>query len=269
MNAVTDAQTSLEAAERRAGVEIRTLTERTALNDARAVFDAVWPSLAGSTQIQSNLLQAIVHAGGYCSAAYVDDTAIGAAVGVLGRHRDEQGRRHEHLHSHMAAVVEGFRDRHVGSALKVHQRWWALSNEVPVVTWTFDPLVRRNAYVNLIKLGTEVRGYEPDFYGPMDDAINAGDPSDRMFAWWEVGSERAAKAAAGQTHPIDVAARTAAGADVRTVVIPEDIVELRAHDRAEAQEWRRTVREQFVSALDEGYCVTGITAEGNYVLERA
>jgi len=169
----------------------------------------------------------------------------------------------------MAAVVEGFRDRHVGSALKVHQRWWALRNDVPVVTWTFDPLVRRNAYVNLIKLGTEVRGYELDFYGPMDDAINAGDPSDRMFAWWEVGSERAAQAAAGLTTPIDVAALQAEGSDVRTIVIPEDIVELRAHQRELAAEWRRTVREQFVSALDEGYRVIGITHDGNYVLERA
>lgn len=266
MSSVAAAEKSLREAERRAGVQITTLTERTALDDARGVFDAVWPSLAGSTQIQSNLLQAIVHAGGYCSAAYIDGHPVGAAVGVIGRHRDDHGRWHEHLHSHMAAVLDGYRDRHIGSALKVHQRCWALMNEVPVVTWTFDPLVRRNAYVNLIKLGTEVRGYEPDFYGPMDDAINAGDPSDRMFAWWQVGSTRADAAAAGELIPIDV---DAARADLRVIDIPEDIVALRSVDPDAARRWRQTVREEFANALDAGFRVTGITPDGNYVLERS
>jgi predicted GNAT superfamily acetyltransferase len=253
-----DARTALAAAEQRAGVEVRTLTKRTELDDARLIFDAVWPS--GSTQIQSNLLHAAVHAGGYCSAAYVDGQVVGAAFGVLGRHRRDHWA--SHLHSHMAAVLPQFRDRHIGSALKIHQRCWALEHDVPVVTWTFDPLVRRNAYVNLVKLGTQVIGYEVDFYGPMNDAINAGDPTDRMFAWWEVGSDRADAAAAGLLAPIEPRA------DQMTIEIPDDIVAIRETDRERAQQWRMRVREDMTNALQQGYVVVGVTAEGAYVLEQ-
>ena len=45
-----------------------------------------------------------------------------------------------------------------------------------------DPLVRRNAAFNLNALGTRAVAFHPDFYGPMGDAINAGDASDRLEA---------------------------------------------------------------------------------------
>ena len=63
----------LAAAEERAGVTIRTLSDLSDLDDARSVFDAVWPAADGSTQLPPNLLKAVVHAGGYCSAAYRGD----------------------------------------------------------------------------------------------------------------------------------------------------------------------------------------------------
>ncbi len=53
--------------------------------------------------------------------------------------------------------------------------------------WTFDPLVRRNAWFNIAVLGAEVAEYLPSFYGSMTDAINAGDESDRLLVAWDVG----------------------------------------------------------------------------------
>ena len=81
----------LAAAEERAGVTIRTLSDLSELNDARSVFDAVWPAADGSTQLPANLLKAMVHAGGYCSAAYRGDQPVGAAMGFVGRHRVADG----------------------------------------------------------------------------------------------------------------------------------------------------------------------------------
>jgi predicted GNAT superfamily acetyltransferase len=257
------------AAQSRAGVRIQNLSDLAELDDARLVFDTVWPSLAGSTQVQSNLMKALVHAGGYCAAAYVDDQPVGAALGFIGQHRDDLGIGHVHLHSHMAAVLEPYRDRHVGAALKVHQRWWALDQDIDVIMWTFDPLVRRNARLNLIKLGTEVRGYEVNFYGEMDDAINAGDPSDRMFAWWEVGSTRAIEAAEGKLAPMDIEQLTGEGRDVIEIAVPDDIVNLRTHDPHAAQEWRVKVRTAFLESAKNGYVITGVSRDGNYVLERS
>jgi predicted GNAT superfamily acetyltransferase len=269
MDLVQNARENSIAAQSQAGVRIQTLTQLAELNDARLVFDAVWPSLGGSTQVQSNLMKALVHAGGYCAAAYVGEQPVGAALGFIGHHRDEAGNGHVHLHSHMAAVLEPYRDRHIGAALKVHQRWWALDQNIDVIMWTFDPLVRRNARLNLIKLGTEVRGYEVNFYGEMDDAINAGDPSDRMFAWWEVGSTRAIQAAAGELAPVDIAQLRSAGRDAIEIAVPDDIVQLRATNPAAAQEWREQVRAAFLDSAQHGYVITGVSLNGNYVLERS
>lgn len=269
MDLVTSALRYSQAAQSRAGIRISTLESLTELDDARGIFDAVWPSISGATQVQANLSKAIVHAGGYCAAAYLDDQPIGAALGFIGRHRGADGLWHTHLHSHVAAVLDGFRDRHIGAALKIHQRWWALDQGIETIMWSFDPLVRRNARLNLIKLGTDVRGYEINFYGEMDDAINAGDPSDRMFAWWEVGSQQAVTAAEGKLVPIDVQERRAHGADIREIVVPGDIVELRSVDRSAANRWRLSVRDEFLAAFGSGFHITGVSTSGNYVLERS
>lgn len=267
MDALLGAREAVDAAELRAGAQIRLATSLDRLQDARMVFDSVWLSAEGGTEIQSNMAQAIVHAGGYCSVAYVDDEPVGAALGFIGRHREDGWQ--VHLHSHVAAVLDGYRDRHIGSAIKIHQRLWALENEVPYVVWSFDPLVRRNAYVNLVKLGAQVRGYEVDFYGPMDDVMNAGDPSDRMFAWWGVGSDLAARAAAGELSAIGLQDPSIAGQDRVVVALPEDIVALRQSDPDAAQRYRFAVRQQLTDALAAGYQVVGISINGDYVLERA
>jgi predicted GNAT superfamily acetyltransferase len=263
----TAARAALDAAQSRAGVVVRSLTDLSELHDARHIFDAVWPSVAGGSQVQANLLRAIVHAGGHASAAYVGDRPVAAAFGFCGRHRGADGTWHDLLHSHMAAVLDEYRDRHIGSALKLHQRVWALEQSIPVITWSFDPLVRRNARLNVLKLGVEVRGYEVNFYGDMDDALNSGDPSDRVFAWWVVDSERAARAAGDGIEPLtDFEIES----DDRRFVIelPDDIVALRSTDPDAARQWRLLVRDRLTSAFADGSVIIGIDSTGNYVLER-
>jgi predicted GNAT superfamily acetyltransferase len=226
----------------------------------------VWPSLGGSTQIQPNLLRAQIHAGGYASAAYREGEPIGAAFAFVGRHHADGW--HTHLHSHMAAVLESYRDQHIGAALKMHQRVWALDHEIDTIVWTFDPLVRRNAVLNLIKLGVDVRGFEVDFYGAMNDGINAGDPTDRLFAWWRLESPRALSALRGEAARVDVEAAQASGRDLREIPLPDDIVALRAADPVQAGQWRLTVRDALTRDLVDGYVIVGVSTTGGYVLER-
>jgi predicted GNAT superfamily acetyltransferase len=168
----------------------------------------------------------------------------------------------------MAAVRDGFRDRHIGTALKLHQRVWALAEGIPVIVWTFDPLVRRNARLNLLKLGVEVRGFEPDFYGAMSDGINSGDPTDRLFAWWVVDSPLADAAANGVLAPVR-ADDIAANPQWRVIALPDDIVALREVDPAAAREWRLRLRHELIDAFAEGFAITGITEDGGYVLWRS
>ena len=63
------------------------------------------------------------------------------------------------------------------------------------VKWTFEPWKARNAYFNLEKLGAEMREYERNFYGldyttAAQGTGNIGLASDRLFAEWDLASER-------------------------------------------------------------------------------
>jgi predicted GNAT superfamily acetyltransferase len=259
------------AAAARAEVEVRTLHDVAALEHARGVFDAVWPVVGGGTNLTSNLVRAVEHAGGYVVAAYDTRTGadpgrpVAAAFAFLGRADPHPGRAEPTtvLHSHMAAALDGHRDRHIGTALKLHQRAWALRHGVPVVTWTFDPLVRRNVRFNLVKLGVVVDDYLVDFYGDMDDELNQNDRTDRLLAWWEVASPRAAAAAAGR-----VAALERAPGDAVVVPLPADIIAIRQAAPRAALTWRLRVRETVLGAMAEGLRIDAVTTDGALVLRR-
>lgn len=247
-------------------VIIRRLHGVEELEDARHVCDSVWPSVAGGTEITQNLITAMEHAGGYMSAAYLQEAPhkpVGAVVSFLGRHKEADGQWHTHLHSHMTAVLESVRDKSIGTLLKRDQRLWAIDNGIETITWTFDPLVRRNARLNLIKLGADVSEYLVNFYGAMQDQLNHGDDSDRLMAAWHVTSERANAAAAGTLKPLTEIPH---GAIV--VELPEDIVALRQADMAAAKRWRLQVREQLTTALAEGYELVGLDVNDSYVFKK-
>ena len=254
-----------------AELTIKAVSDPSDLRLAQRIFDEVWPPSSGEgTQIQSNLMRALVHSGGYVSVAWIGGVPVGAALAVVGRHRDHAtGEWHTHLHSHMAGVLEGHRDRRIGTALKMHQRGWALDSGIDTIVWTFDPLVRRNAWLNVVNLGVDVEDYEPDFYGEMNDGINSGDRTDRVFAWWRLESPRAIAASVGETAPLDVDRLVSEGRNVITIETPVDIVAMRMTDMDQALQWRTQMREQFTEAFSKGYGVIGIDAQGSYVLEGA
>jgi predicted GNAT superfamily acetyltransferase len=192
------------------------------------------------------------------------------------------------LHSHILGVSPRSQNRHIGFALKQHQRAWALRQGLSVVTWTFDPLVRRNAYFNLAKLGATIRAFYPNFYGPMNDGINSGDESDRVLAEWSLGAPNVIAASWGDPLEMDLQELRDGGAvavleqdkDGRPVAsdrrgpallasIPEDIVALRMRDRELANRWRAQLRHVFTTALGDGYVAAGMTKSGWYVLRPA
>lgn len=261
-----------------AQVSIRNLQGIIEQGYARAIFDEVWPTDEG-TQITANLLQAMVHNGAYVSGVFYDVDVIAAAFAFPGI----DSKAHLHLHSHMAAVREKYRNRNIGSALKWHQRAWAMENGYETVTWTFDPLVRRNARLNLVKLGVQVFEYYADFYGDLPDALNAGDPTDRVIARWDLLSDRVVGAAKNinlemSPHGIPVALANANDRPVKETVdasssavlayLPTDIIQLRADNAARAWEWRLALREELQPRLMSGWYIQGFTSDGAYVVAK-
>lgn len=136
-----------------------------------------------------SFLAAVSHAGNSVLLATRDGVAVGAALGVLGWAGGL------HLHSHMVAVAATERGSGIGFAIKLAQRAECLENGVTEMRWTYDPLIRRNAHVNLVKMGAEVLAFHPNFYGTLDDAINGTDATDRFEVSWQldrpVGAVRA------------------------------------------------------------------------------
>jgi predicted GNAT superfamily acetyltransferase len=152
------------------------------------------------------------------------------------------------------------------------------------VRWTYDPLVRRNAYFNLGKLGGRVVHYLPEFYGTMVDGINSGDLSDRLLLVWRLDAPEAVAAAHGTPVDVDVSGtaklldRAADGTPVRVpdatgvpaprllVAVPTDVEDLRRHDPAAATAWRLAVREVMAGRLAAGWRVAGFSRDGFYLL---
>jgi len=218
-------------------------------SQARDVFDRTW-SLEFGSEITPNLLIAMVHGGSYLSGAYIQENCIGAAFAFPATNGEL------HLHSHMTAVLEKYRDQGIGYALKIDQWHWAKKSGYKEITWTFDPLVARNAKLNLIKLGVDISSYYPNFYGNMPDALNSGDESDRVMASWKVvGDQPVAKSVITNPDEADI-----------LIKIPEDIVAIRSKDISENLKWRRKVREEFMQAFEKGGKVVGFSANNEYVV---
>ena len=180
---VDAAWASAAAAAERSGVIIRPLTELAEFVACDALFSGIWGRGDGAP-MPVNLLRALSSAGSYVVGAYAGSEMLGACVGFWAA-PDRPA-----MHSHIAGVTSAARGRDLGFALKLHQRAWALRCGVPVINWTFDPLIARNAHFNLRKLGGRPVKYAVNYYGEMPDAINAGDETDRMLLRWELGSRR-------------------------------------------------------------------------------
>jgi predicted GNAT superfamily acetyltransferase len=281
INVAADADDAARTAAGGAGLTIAEIDDLARLTAVARLFDEVWSNALDSPMISPSTLKALAHAGNYVAAAYRDGELAGGLVGFLGRHNGGP-----QLHSHILGVSREVQGRNIGFALKLHQRAWALAQGIGTVTWTFDPLVRRNAYFNLTKLGASITAYYENFYGDMNDAINAGDESDRVLVEWNLDAPSVIHASRSESVEPDVDVLTKEGAVVALrsddgdapqvaggrragtllVQVPDDIVKIRSLDDALARGWRHASRETLGAALNDGYVASGMTRSGWYVL---
>jgi predicted GNAT superfamily acetyltransferase len=277
---IDEAVDSAEAAARTSGTHVRSLESLADLAAVQRLYAQIWRPDGQGAPVASELLRAMAKAGNYVGGAFAGEELVGACLGFFGTPASEA------LHSHIAGVSAGARGRNVGWVLKVHQRAWALLRGVREISWTFDPLVARNAYFNIAKLAADPVEYLPNFYGPMNDGINGAEDSDRLLISWPLSSPDVAAACRG-THraaeptalraAVPALARSASGAPVaatpRTaptllVAVPGDIEAMRATDPRLAASWRGAVRDVLGGLLAEGARVRGFDRAGNYVVQR-
>ncbi len=222
--------------------------------------------------VPASLLKVAPEVGGVASGAFDGDRLVGMVFGISGV-RDG---RPAHW-SDMLAVDASYRGRGLGRRLKLHQRDRLLAIGIERVLWTFDPLVARNARLNLTRLGATARTYRRDVYGVSASPLHAGIGTDRILAEWELRSprvlDRLADVTPGGAPRGDDAApflaapaagpgpfprpgpwtRPAPAAERVRLAVPSDIQALKEAEPALALEWRRHTREALERAFGDGY----------------
>jgi predicted GNAT superfamily acetyltransferase len=172
---------------------IRALFKKSDMDLLEDLQHAVWGYAGGSgapLPYSSRCLFEFAESGGLVAGAVseADSEIIGFCASWLGRERC--GRKQLYLHSQLLGVKESWRDVGVGTALKLYQRQFAMSLELRLIKWTFDPLQPRNAFMNLAKLGGVVRSFIPDYYGNLGGKQNMALATDRFWTEWYLDSPR-------------------------------------------------------------------------------
>lgn len=269
----TQAWADYSAAAADAGVTVRMVTASDAWS-AAALLEQIW----GAKPIEAPMLIALASTGAYAVVASDGDDVLGAAAGYFCQPLGTA------LHSHVAGVRPGITRPGIGRVMKLHQRAWCLDLGVTEVTWTYDPLVSRNAHINIQRLGVDVDKYVTDYYGVMTDGLNVGQGSDRALVRWHLDrdylpSEVDPRVAAVRDSAVAILIVMADGAPAAqpvpasatavTLAIPRDIEELRKTDPAQASSWRSALRNAMVPMLADGWRVTGFEPATGYFVERA
>ncbi|HEY0779379.1 MAG TPA: hypothetical protein VGD56_15540 [Gemmatirosa sp.] len=212
--------------------------------------------------VPATILMVAQKLGGVVAGAFAPDGAmLGFVFGMAG----VMDGRVVHW-SDMLAVRSAARGARVGERLKHFQRELARAAGAEAMYWTFDPLVARNAHLNLARLGARAIEYVPNMYG--DDTgsvLHAGLPTDRLVARWDL-AHGDGLAAAPPLHarpaPVVIAvppdgtpafAPAPADAPLVRIAVPPDFLDLAPERRAA---WRTAAREAFVFYLQRGYAVS-------------
>jgi chorismate synthase len=238
--------------------------------------------------VPAHLMKISQRIGGLAAGAFDESEALlGFVFGMTGV------RNGSLVHwSDMLAVRAESRGLGFGRLLKQYQREQLLAIGVPLIEWSFDPLVARNAHLNLVRLGAEVSEYVVDMYGESTSDLHQGLGTDRLVVGWSIvsdpggGSSRGLPAMQGAWPETSsrVAARgresdspSAPGVEgshrqIR-ISIPLDIHQVRAASPEAARGWRDSTRASFLEAMRDGYRVITFETDrdarlGHYVLEQ-
>jgi chorismate synthase len=213
--------------------------------------------------VPAAILMVTQRIGGVVAGAFdPDGLLIGFVFGVTGV---EHGRL---VHwSDMLAVRTGLRGRGIGRQLKLFQRDAVRAIGVGTMYWTFDPLVARNARLNLVTLGASVAEYVTDMYGATtSSALHQGLGTDRFIAAWQL-DDATASALRAETPFTQCAGlpelntmttdRMPAGAPAVRVSIPLHIDRIQQTSLADAGRWRAETRRAFLWSFEHGFQVSG------------
>lgn len=222
-----------------------TIRPLTTLDEIHALADlqrSAWAAIPDRELVPSHLLRGVVANGDLLLGAFLGEELAGFVLGIMGW-ADWLNPPVLQVYSATMGVLEAYQSHGIGFQLKLAQREWALQRGIKLVTWTYDPLLARNAWLNVGKLGVICGRYHAHFYGPDEDRFHV--------EWW-LESERVQERLGGNSRP---RRRTDYPAEAITIPIPHDYLALERADSAAASHWRTQTRQQFTTLFAAGYQV--------------
>ncbi len=270
------------------GIEIRLLETWDEMAAVEQVQRAVWGDEERNI-VHQHMLVSIARNGGQILGAFDGDQLVGCSIGFLGTDVSDATRpamANLKLFSKRVGVLEAYRDRGVGYQLKVAQRDFAQQRGIRLITWTFDPLLSRNAYFNLRKLGAVSSVYYRDYYGTESPSLTLAGSSDRLQVDWWITSRRVERRLKGEREGLTleqylgaetiILNPTTAAADgtpwpgerisepggmLVLVEIPADYHHIVHSDLVLARAWREHSRQVFAQVFSQDYVVTDFLYE--------
>ncbi|MCP5006449.1 MAG: hypothetical protein GY941_21305 [Planctomycetes bacterium] len=269
---------------------LKTLDE---LKPCERLQEAVW-EFNKSDIIPSRFMRILCKHGGFAMGAFDIEAMIGFVFGVSAIHYGKPSQ-----HSHMLAVLPGYRNQNVGFQLKRTQRKDALSRNIGLITWAFDPLQSRNAYLNINKLGVIACSYDINLYGEETSSLlHSGLGTDRLLAEWWLDSDKVTSLMEGKSEEIEKK-YTENGTNInRTnrdksgflvpvepdltltdgvllLEVPDNIEKMKDAHMQFARKWRHLVQKALLYYFDNGFYISSFLVEREaeirrsyYVLER-
>lgn len=243
------------------GVTIRRVATLAEYQECVVIQEETWGD-DFRERVPAAILMVAQKLGGVCAAAFAPDgRMLGFVFGITGP--KDGALAHW---SDMLAVRPAARGAHVGERLKRYQRDLVRALGVTTMYWTFDPLVARNAHLNLVRLRATASEYVTNMYGdntgsPLHGALD----TDRVVAAWDLTREPGEGPDPAPRPEGTFAVKTARDGDlpgsvslhdapVVRVGVPFDLESLPLGARIT---WRNATRRAFTHYLARGYRVIG------------
>ncbi|EIJ78265.1 GCN5-related N-acetyltransferase [Bacillus methanolicus PB1] len=262
-------------------VEIKVLKSSDELQQVQVLEKEVW----NTEPIPLHQTITASQNGGLLLGAFIDGNIVGFSYSFPGFRGGKS-----YLCSHMLGIHPDYQDQGIGAMLKAKQKQVASDMGYDLITWTYDPLESRNAYLNLTKLRAVCSTYVENCYGEMQDSLNSGLPSDRFKVEWWINSSHASEPQAikitdarhiFQWDMTDLSlpkledfmiglSAVRENNQPLYVPVPSNFQALKSKDDKLAIDWRFKTRKIFQTLFSSGYAavslVKGETAAVNYYL---
>lgn len=241
-------------------IEYRELETQAEMRAVQRLEYRVWEM----EPIPTHQTMTAVKNGGIMLGVFDNELLVGFSYGFAGFDHGKS-----YLCSHMMGLDAAYRSQGLGEQLKQKQREVALQKGYRLITWTFDPLESRNAYLNITKLHGICDTYIQNCYGDMTDKLNTGLPTDRLEVHWYIDQphvEKGFSVSADKAVELNDCVREESsfpvnqdrnmdcvGAETYAVHIPNQFQQLKQQYPERALEWRLAVRTYFKKLFKTGY----------------